>query len=110
MKRKKTDNKLFLELCKKGTTDQEIMERMGWKPRTKKSKTDPTKRVRAYRWTAIHKGLTVDGKRAFLNGKHARERKATQKKTKSTAPNRGKKPETVPARQKRADGQTGEAP
>jgi hypothetical protein len=29
MKRKKTDNKLFLELCKKGVTDQEVMERMG---------------------------------------------------------------------------------
>ncbi len=37
---------LLLETC---PTDQEIMERMGGKPRTKKSKADPTKRVRAYR-------------------------------------------------------------
>jgi len=66
MKRQKTNNALFLRLCREGKEDAEILKRMSWKVRTAKSKKDPTKRVRAYRWTAIHKGLVVNGKRVFL--------------------------------------------
>jgi hypothetical protein len=99
MKRRKTDNKLFLEFCKKGATDQEIMEGMGWKRRTKNSKADPTKRVRAYRWTAINKGLMVDGKKVFLKGKQAKKKKAARKKSHSSAPSLRKQPGAVPARQ-----------